>query len=103
MPPFFWLFMQCLALDATKMVELQEEVTRAQVTVVVAGVRATQAERMAQEKAVLLATARGEMDEVAQSASILEDELVVARWARDATEEKIRSLAAKVVAANQQR
>jgi ABC-type phosphate transport system ATPase subunit len=79
MPPFFCLFMQRLALDATEMVELQEEVTRAQVTVVVAGVRATQAERMAQEKAVLLATARGEMDEVAQSASILEDELVVAR------------------------
>jgi ABC-type phosphate transport system ATPase subunit len=75
----FLTFMQRLALDATEMVELQEEVTRAQVTVVVAGVRATQAERMAQEKAVLLATARGEMDEVAQSASILEDELMVAR------------------------
>jgi hypothetical protein len=40
------------------------------------GARAAQAERMAQEKAVLLATTHGEADEVAQRVFILEGELV---------------------------
>jgi hypothetical protein len=47
MPTFFRLFMKRLAWDMTEMAELREEVTRAQVTAVMAGVHATQAERMA--------------------------------------------------------
>jgi hypothetical protein len=42
-----------------------------------------------QEKVVLLATACGEVDEVAQRVSFLEGELVVVCRAWDATEEKL--------------
>jgi hypothetical protein len=54
-----------LARDAIEMAELQEEVTRAWVAAVMAGTFATQAERMAQERAVLLATTCGEASEAA--------------------------------------
>jgi hypothetical protein len=50
--------------------------------------RAARAERMSQERAVLLATSRGEADEVAQRASALEGELVVAHQARETTKVK---------------
>jgi hypothetical protein len=45
---------------------------------------------------VLLAATRGEAVEVTQRVSILGDELVAARRAQDAVEEKILSLTAKV-------
>jgi hypothetical protein len=60
---------------------------------------AAQVERMAHERVVLLPTARGEANEVAQRVSSLESELVAARRAQDVVEEKIPSLAAKTVAA----
>jgi hypothetical protein len=47
------------------MAELQEEVTRAWVAAVMVGTFATQAERMAQDRAVLLATTCGEASEAA--------------------------------------
>jgi hypothetical protein len=68
--------------------ELQEEVTQARAAIVMAETRAARAERMAQERAVLLATSRGEADEVAQRASALEGELVVAHQARETTKVK---------------
>jgi hypothetical protein len=52
--------MQRLAQDAAEVTEHWEEVTRAQVTAVMARSRASQAEGMAWEKAVLLATAHDE-------------------------------------------
>jgi hypothetical protein len=83
------------------MVKLQEEVTWAQATALMAGVHATQAERMAQEKAVLLVTTRGEVGEVAQRVSVLENELEATCHAWDAAERKIPSLTAKAVVADQ--
>jgi hypothetical protein len=81
----------------------QEEVTRAWVAVVMAEAHATQAERMARERVVLLATIGGEADKVAQRVSILEGELMAARRARDVAEEKISHLVAMVVTAEWQR
>jgi hypothetical protein len=52
---------------------------------------------MAREKFILLVTVDGEADEAAQRVSVLKDELMAMHRARDATEEKISSLAAKVV------
>jgi hypothetical protein len=49
---------------------------------------------MAQERVVLLATVRSEVDKVAQRVSALEGELMAMRRARDATKEKIPNLAA---------
>jgi hypothetical protein len=49
------------------------------------GTHAAQAERMAQERAILLVTTHGEANEVAQRVFILEGELMAARRARDAT------------------
>jgi hypothetical protein len=57
--------------------------------------RAARAERMAQERAVLLATARGEVDEAAERVSTLLGELMAACRAQDAAEEKFLSLLAK--------
>jgi hypothetical protein len=65
--------------------------------------RATQAERMAQEKTVLLATARAEVIEAAQRVSILGDELVSVHRAWDAAEEEILILTARAAVADQQR
>jgi hypothetical protein len=58
-------------------------------------------EKLPQESVVLVATAHREADEVARKFSILESELVAAHRARDAAEEKLPSLAAKVAAADQ--
>jgi hypothetical protein len=60
-------------------VEPQEEVTWVQVATVMAEIHAARAERMAQERAILLATPRGEVDEAAQRVSTLEGELVARR------------------------
>jgi hypothetical protein len=78
-------------------------VTRARATAVMTEARATHAERMAQERAILLATVHGEVDKVAQTVSALVFELVAARRARDVAEEKIPNLAAKVATAEWQR
>jgi hypothetical protein len=56
---------------------------------------------MAQGRFVMLATACGEVSEVSQRVSALEGEIVAARRARDAAEEKILSLADKMVAAKE--
>jgi hypothetical protein len=87
--------------NATKVAELREEVTQVRVAAVMAGARTARAEKMAQERGVLLATAHGEVDTVAQRVSALEGELVAVHQARDAAEAKLPSLAAKVVAVDQ--
>jgi hypothetical protein len=74
------------------MSELREEVTRARAAAVMAEARIAWVEKMAQERAILLA---------AQRVSILEGELMAARQARDTAIEKLTSLAAKVAAADQ--
>jgi hypothetical protein len=56
--------------------------------------RAARAEKMAQERAVLLATVHSEVDEVAERISILEGDLVAVRQAQDAAEGKFMSLSA---------
>jgi hypothetical protein len=56
---------------------------------------------MAWEKTALLVTAHSEAVEVTQRASILGDELVAVRRARDAAEEKVSNLAAKVATTDQ--
>jgi hypothetical protein len=53
-----------------------------------------QAEGMAWEKTVLLATGHSEAVEATRRVSILGDELVTTCWAWDAAEEKVSSLAA---------
>jgi hypothetical protein len=73
------LFAQRLARDVVEVVELQEEVTRAWVAVIMAGAWETMEEKIAQERVVLLASTRGEADEATQKASLLEGELVAAR------------------------
>jgi hypothetical protein len=45
--------------------ELREEVTRARAAAIMVGTRAAQAEKMAQERAIMLATTDGEADEAA--------------------------------------
>jgi hypothetical protein len=85
---------QYLAQDATKVAELWEEVTRVWVAAIMAETRAARAEKMAQERAVLLATVHSEVDEVAERISILEGDLVAVRQAQDATEGKFMSLSA---------
>jgi hypothetical protein len=54
---------QRLVGDAPELVELQEEATRVWVAAVMAEACAAWAEKMAQERAILLATAHGEADE----------------------------------------
>jgi hypothetical protein len=78
-------------------VELQEEVTQARVAIIMVETRAARAERMAQERAVLLATSCSEADEAAQRVSTLEGKLVAAHRAREMTKEKFLSLSAKPV------
>jgi hypothetical protein len=102
-PSFFYLYVQRLTQDVTDMAELQEEVTRARVTAVMIGTHAAQAERMAQERTVLLATARGEASEAAKRVSALESELVAAHWARDTAKGKIPRLAKKWTRPNDSR
>jgi hypothetical protein len=85
---------QYLAQDATKVAELWEEVTRVWVAAIMAETRAARAEKMAQERAVLLATVHSEVDEVAERIFILEGDLVAVRQAQDAAEGKFMSLSA---------
>jgi hypothetical protein len=85
---------QYLAQDATKVAELWEEVTRVWVAAIMAETRAARAEKMAQERAILLATIHSEVDEVAERISILEGDLVAVRQAQDAIEGKFMSLSA---------
>jgi hypothetical protein len=55
--------------------ELQEEATRVQAATVMAKTHAAPAERMAQKRAVLLATAHGEADNAAWRVFALKGEL----------------------------
>jgi hypothetical protein len=80
--------------------ELRKKVTQAHVTAVMAGARAIREEKIAQERVVLLASTRGEANEVAKKPSLLEGELVVAHWAQDAAEAKLPSLVDTAIAAN---
>jgi dihydroorotase-like cyclic amidohydrolase len=65
--------------------------------------RAARAEEMAHERAVLLAIACEEANEVAQRVFTLEGKLGAARQACGAAEEKLLSLAAQAVAADRRR
>jgi hypothetical protein len=96
MPSLFQLSVQHLAQDGTEVAKLQEEVTRTHVVAIMVEACAAQAERMAQERAVLLATAHGEADKVARMVSFLEGELVATRQSQDVAEEKLPSMADKV-------
>jgi hypothetical protein len=58
---------------------------------------------MAEERAILLATACGAADKATHRVSTLEGELVAARLARDVVEEKFLSLSAKVATTERQR
>jgi hypothetical protein len=58
---------------------------------------------MAHERAIMLATAQGEANEVAQRVSILERKLMATRRARGTAEEKLPNLTTKVAATDQQR
>jgi hypothetical protein len=68
-----------LAQDATEVAELQEEVTRLRAAAVMAGTRATWAERVAQERVVFLASSHIEVDEAVRRVSLLEGKLVAAQ------------------------
>jgi hypothetical protein len=81
--------------------ELQGEVTRARATVVMAGVRTTRAERMAQERVILLAYTHGKADVVARKVSLLEGELAVVRQAWDTTKAKLLDLVDKAATTDQ--
>jgi Flp pilus assembly secretin CpaC len=87
----------------TVVAELWEEVTQVWAAVIVAEACIARAEKMAQQRVVLLATACGEANEVAQGVSILEDELVTTRWAQDVAKEEFPGLAAKAAAADRRR
>jgi hypothetical protein len=71
--------------------ELREEVTRAWATADMVETHIARAEKMAQERAILLATVCGVADKAAQRVSILEGGLVVTRQAQDAAEGKFPS------------
>jgi hypothetical protein len=81
--------------------ELRELVTRARVATVMTEAGTTWAEKMAQERAIRLATAYREADMVARRVSILGGELVTMRRAWDVAVEKLPCLAAKAAATNQ--
>jgi uncharacterized protein (DUF111 family) len=98
MPSLFRLSMQHLAQDVAEVAELPEEVTRARAAAIMVEACTTQVERLAQDRAVLLATTHVEVDEVDQRVSFLEGELVAACPAWEAVEEKLPSLAAKASA-----
>jgi hypothetical protein len=59
--------------------ELWKEVTQAWAATIMPETQVARAERMAQERAILLATARGEADEAAQRVSALEGKLTATR------------------------
>jgi hypothetical protein len=85
MPYLFQLFVQCLARDVIVVTKLQEEVTWAWATAVMAEACTAQVERMAKERVIPLATAHREVDKAAQRVSFLEGELVAMHRARDTT------------------
>jgi hypothetical protein len=78
------------ARDTTDVAEIQEEEVR---------VRA-RAERRAQERAILLTSARGEADKAAQKVILLKGELAVAHQARDTAEVKLPGLTDKAIDAD---
>jgi hypothetical protein len=94
---------QCLARDTAEVAELREEVTQAHAAAIMVRACAAQAEGIVREKAVLLVTIHGEAAEATQRVSTLGDELVTVRWAQDAAEEKVSSLAAEVDVADRRR
>jgi hypothetical protein len=57
-------------------------------------------EELAHERAILMATSHGEVDEVARRVFALEGELEVAHQDHGATEEKLPSLVTQEAAAN---
>jgi hypothetical protein len=81
--------------------ELQGEVTRARATIVMAGVRTARAERMAQERVILLASTHGKADVAARKVSLLEGELAVVRQAWDTTKAKLLDLVDKAATTDQ--
>jgi hypothetical protein len=75
----FQLSVKPLAWDMTEVTELREEVTQARATSVMTVARVTQAERMAQERAIMLASTLGEANEASRRVSFFESELVATR------------------------
>jgi hypothetical protein len=73
--------------------ELREKVTPAWATAIMVGARIAWVDRMALEKTIPLASARGEADEVAQKISLLEGKLEVACQAWDGVEAKLSGMA----------
>jgi hypothetical protein len=88
-------------MDAAEVAVLQEEVTQARVVVIKARARTTRSERMAQEKAALLAFARGEANEAAQMVSLLNSELAATCQAWIIAKGKFPDLVDRVVTTNQ--
>jgi hypothetical protein len=68
-------------------------VTQKRAATVMAEARIARAEKLDQERVVLLAAAQREMDEAAQRVYALEGELVAACRSQDVLEEKLPSLA----------
>jgi hypothetical protein len=85
------------------MVELRDEVTWAQVAAVMAEAWVARADRMAQESAILLASAHGEDSDVARKVSLVEGQLAVARQAWDAVKAKLPGLVDKVADTDRRR
>jgi hypothetical protein len=83
--------------------ELREEVTWVWAATIMVEVCAAQADRMAQEMAVLLACTREEAHEVARRVSFIEGELAGACQARDTTKEKLPSLVDRSTTVDQRR
>jgi hypothetical protein len=75
-------------------------VTRVRAAAVAVEARAARAERKARESAALLASAHGEVDEVAQKVMLLESELVVVRQAQNMAEVKLPDLVDRATDAN---
>jgi hypothetical protein len=94
MPSLFCHFVLRLAQDETKVAELREDVSRAWAPTGMVEARAARANDMAPQRAILLATIHGEVDEVAWRVSILEGELRAVSWLCGAAEQKLPSLAA---------
>jgi hypothetical protein len=89
-----------LVWDAAEVAEIQEEVTRVWAAAIMVGAQAPQAERVAQEIAILLVCAHVEADEVVQRVSLLKGKLVDVCRARDAAQVKLSCLVEKAVAAD---
>jgi hypothetical protein len=101
MSSLFWSFAQRLAQDVAEVVELQKELTQAWVAAFMVGARTTWAEGMAPKKVIVLASAHGEVHEVAQKISLLEGELVVVHQAWDVAKAKLPDLVDRAATVNQ--